>query len=117
MKRSFVFSAALLLFLFISTSYSQVSKTFKVYNKTGATVTSLRFSTNDEYNWSLPLNTAEKVMNNQNFSFTMKVDTARCTYDFKFTIEDGTDYILEDVKLCEKPEFDLVIPEKKEPDK
>jgi len=117
MKPGFFIFAALLLLLYISSSYSQVSKTFKVFNKTGITVTSLRVSSNDIYNWSLPLNTAEKVMNNQNFSFTMKVDTARCIYDFKFTIEDGTDYIIEDVKLCEKPEFDLLIPEKKEQDK
>jgi hypothetical protein len=115
MKSGICLCASLLLCIFVSSSFSQVSKTFKVYNKTGVTVTSLRFSSNDEYNWSLPLNTADKVPNNQNFSFTMKIDTARCTYDFKFTTEDGTDYIVEDVKLCEKPEFDLVIPEKKEP--
>jgi hypothetical protein len=71
-------------------------------------------SSNDIYNWSLPLNTAEKVMAGQSFNFNTKVDTARCTYDFKFTVEDGTDYIIEDVKLCEKHEFDLAIPEKKE---
>lgn len=113
MKRSILLTAALTLFLFISSAYSQVSKTYKANNKTGATITSLRVSSNDVYDWSLPLNTQEKVMNSQTFNFTMKIDTARCIYDFKFTTDDGTDYILEDISLCAKTDIDIMMPEKK----
>ncbi len=116
MKQGFVISVVVVLFLLISSAYSQVSKTFKFNNKTGVTITSLRVASNDTYDWSLPLNTQEKVMNNQSFNFTMKIDTARCIYDFKFTTDDGTDYILEDITLCAKADIDLVIPEKKEKD-
>jgi hypothetical protein len=101
------------LFLFTFTSFSQLNVTVKAHNKTGLTITALRISQNDAYNWSLPLNMVEKVKDSQTIEFKWKVDTNICKYDFQFTDDVGTNYILEDISICGKHEFDIIKPEEK----
>ncbi len=118
MKRVLFLVISSILFLSIST-YSQIDKKIKVTNKSGQIVTSVRLSSNNEYNWSLAVNTMEKVPINQSFDFTWRVaDTSKCIYDLKFTTDAGTDYIMEDLMLCDKTSvIELMIPEVKEPEK
>ncbi|HJY64588.1 MAG TPA: hypothetical protein VJ455_10565 [Ignavibacteria bacterium] len=118
MKRVLFLVISSILFLSIS-SYSQIDKKVKITNKSGQIVTSVRLSSNNEYSWSLSVNTMEKVPIDQSFNFTWRVaDTAKCIYDLKFTTDAGTDYIMEDLMLCEKsPIIELMIPEMKEPEK
>jgi len=102
-----------LLIIFCSTSYSQLNITIKAHNKSGMTITALRIAQNDTYNWSLALNVIEKVKDGQTIEFKWKVDTSICKYDFQITSEDNTYYILEDINICGKSEFDIIKPEEK----
>jgi hypothetical protein len=101
------------LLIIIANADAQPSKTFKVINKSGIAVTSVRLSSNDTYTWGLSLTTMDKVPNDKSFDFVQKIDTARCIYDFKFTGDDGKDYIIENVDLCTTKEIVLAIPEEK----
>ncbi|HEY3251513.1 MAG TPA: hypothetical protein VGK25_10390 [Ignavibacteria bacterium] len=111
-----VFLAVLVLSLLIiiANAGAQTSKTFKVTNKSGMAVTSVRLASNDTYTWGLSLTTMDKVPIDKSFDFVQKIDTARCIYDFKFTGDDGKDYIIENVDLCSTKEIVLAIPEEKD---
>jgi len=113
MKENFFWGAFILaLLLFVNTADAQIlTKTFKVVNKTGMNVTSVRIATLDAYSWSMPLNTT-KVPNNSSFEYQKKYDTSKCTYDFQFTTEDGVDYIIKS-DLCTSETITLAIPEEK----
>lgn len=115
MKFSFVFAVVIAVLMFLnSDSYSQVEKTVRIKNMTGSPISSVRISPNDQYIWSLPLNTTEKVADNAYFEYKRKIDTSNCIYDFKFDAEDGTEYILENLNLCETDEIHMIIPKKEE---
>jgi len=118
MKLVLFLAISFILFFNIS-AFSQTDRKVKITNKSGEVVTSVRLSSNDQYNWSLSVNTMDKVANNQSFDFVWRInDTSKCIYDLKFTIEAGTDYIIEDIKLCDKnPLIELLKPEQKEPEK
>jgi hypothetical protein len=103
------------LFFFAANLSAQTSKTFKVINKSGLAVTSVRLASNDTYSWGLSLNIMDKVPNDKSFDFVQKIDTGRCIYDFKFTTDDKKDYIIENVDLCTAKEIILAIPEEKPP--
>lgn len=102
--------------IIVANASAQQSRTFKVINKSGIAVTSVRLASNDTYEWGLSLTTMDKVLNDKSFDFVQKIDTARCVYDFKFTGEDGKDYIIENVNLCSSKEIILAIPEEKPPE-
>jgi len=102
-----------LLFLFCITTFSQLNITVKAHNKSGMTITALRISQNDTYNWSLALNVVEKVKDGQIIEFKWKVDTSICKYDFQVTTDDNTSFIMEDVNICGKSVFDIIKPEEK----
>ena len=114
MKENFFWGAFILaLLLFVNTADAQIlTKTFKVINKTGVNVTSVRISTFDAYTWSMELNTMEKIPNNGSFEFQRKYDTSKCDYEFKFTTEDGVDHIIKS-NLCASATITLAIPEEK----
>jgi hypothetical protein len=115
MKQNFLWIALVLAFLFIGNSVTaQVSKTFKVINKSGFSVTSVRISQSNANEWSMELNTMDKIPNNGSFDFGQKYDTARCMHDIKFTAEDGTEYFLKDINLCRVKEIVLEIREEKQ---
>lgn len=102
------------LVIFTITSFSQQNVTVKAHNRTGMTITSLRIAQNDgSYSWSLSLNVAEKVKDGQTIEFKWKVDTNICKYDFQFQTDDNAYYIMEDINICGKNEFDIIKPEEK----
>ncbi len=116
MKLNILWGALILAFLLIiktESSNSQVSKTFRVTNKTGIALTSVRISSANANEWGLELNTMEKFANNTSFDFGHKVDTARCMFDIKFTAEGGTEYFMEDVNFCTAKDIQLIIAEEK----
>jgi len=114
MKRNFLRGALILsLLLLVDSSEAQISKTFRVVNKTGIALTSVRISSSNANEWGLELNTMEKMPNNTSFEFGHKIDTARCMYDIKFTAEDGTEFFMKDVNFCQLKEIALVMPEEK----
>ncbi|MCI0450676.1 MAG: hypothetical protein L0Y79_13015 [Chlorobi bacterium] len=114
MKGNFFLGTFILaLLLLVSAARAQIlTKTFKVVNKTGLNVTSVRISTFDAYTWSMELNTMEKIPNNGSFEFQRKYDTSKCNYEFKFTTEDGVDHIIKS-DLCGSATITLAIPEEK----
>ncbi len=112
MKRNLFLTASIAaLFFFTYTLSAQTSKTFKVVNKTGNPVTSVRMSKSNANEWGLELNTMEKVPNGSSFEFGTKIDAAMCKYDVKFVSADGVEYYMKDVDLCQIKEIVLVMPD------
>jgi len=111
MKR--LLSLALLIFSFLiltSSSYSQLSKTYTVVNKTGMVVTSVFVAPSGTGTWSDNISTLDKISNKEGFQYAFEVDQKNCTYDIKFKGEDGKDYTLKNVNLCSSAVVTLTKP-------
>lgn len=112
-QRTFWTSVILCIFFIGYTANSQVTKTFKVTNKTGIPLKSVRCAKADTFEWGFELNVSDKIPLNGSFDFNTKIDTAFCKYDFKFTGVDDAEYILKKVDMCSSTKIELIMPEEK----
>ncbi len=109
------FWAALLFIglLFIAgTATAQLTQTYMVTNQTGMTITTVSISQNEANKWSTNLLTKDKVLNSESFEFKQSVDKANCVYDIKFMADNGKEYYMQDVNLCNVSTISLVSPDK-----
>jgi len=114
-----LFAAVFVLALIINSSVNaQVEKKFKITNKTGIALVSIRFALHDSFNWGMDLNTTSKLPINGFIEFRHKVDSNLCAYDIKFADDGAKEYIMLNVDFCKQTDIQLMIPEEKiEPQK
>ena len=104
MKKS-IFMAALVICLAGSTAFSQNTRAIIFQNDLGFTIngiymepTGLKTSV-----WGPNIYTLDNTWyNGNNFSYTMfpNSTTASCTYDVKYTGDNGIDYVVKNVDIC-----------------
>ena len=111
MNQKLFFTSVIVCIFFIGyNTNSQVTKTFKVSNKTGIALKSVRCAKADTFEWGYELNVSDKIPIGGSFDFNGKIDTAFCNYDFKFTGVDDAEYILKKVNMCSSKNIELVMP-------
>lgn len=74
---------------------------FSMTNNTGMTLLDVFISPNDENSWGSDVIPKDVIANGETFDFTFTdVSPDKCIWDIKFTAENGTEYIMQDVNLC-----------------
>ena len=100
--KNYVFGAIVMILLAVSWNslLSQESQTLVVANKTGETVTTVYVSPAGTNSWGTSINTKDKLLSGEMLQYTQKIDNTKCTYDLKFTLDDGKEYIMPNLNLC-----------------
>ena len=111
MKRLLSLALLLISFLILSSSAnSQLSKTYTVVNKTGMVITSVFVAPTGSGSWGDNISTLDKLSNKEGFQYAFDVDQKNCAYDIKFKGEDGKEYTLKNINLCNNAVVTLTKP-------
>jgi len=110
MRKSLITSTVVLFaILFMSAaSNAQLSKTYTIVNKSGATITSVYYAPTGTTKWEGNISTIENMKNNEGFQYAIEADGTNCNFDFKFTCSDGKEYFLRNVDACKNAIIKLV---------
>jgi hypothetical protein len=84
-----------------SSSTDNAVQNFSMVNNTGMTLIDVFISPNDANTWGEDVIPKDVIANGETFDFTFTdVSSDKCIWDIKFTGENGTEYIMQDVNLC-----------------
>lgn len=100
--RKTIFFALLLICscLLYNSAYAQLSNTYTVVNKSGVVVKSVYVCPSGTNNWGSNICTVDMLKTNEGFQYGFDADKDHCSFDIKFTGDDGKDYIMPGVSLC-----------------
>lgn len=77
------------------------AQNFQMVNNTGMVLLDVFISPNDSEDWGSDVIPKDVIQNGETFDFTFTdVSPDKCIWDIKFTAENGTEYIMQDINLC-----------------
>lgn len=77
------------------------TQNFQMVNNTGMILVDVFISPNDSEDWGSDVIPKDVIQNGETFDFTFTdVSPEKCIWDIKFTGENGTEYIMQDINLC-----------------
>ncbi|HRE40942.1 MAG TPA: hypothetical protein PLG90_06380 [Ignavibacteria bacterium] len=75
---------------------------FSITNKTGMTLIDVFISPNESNDWGEDVIPTDMIADGETFNFTFTdVSPDKCMWDIKFNAEDGVEYFMKGVNLCE----------------
>jgi hypothetical protein len=83
-----------------NSAYAQLSNTYTIVNKSGVVVKSVYVSPTGTNNWGGNICTVDMLKTNEGFQYGFDADKDHCSFDIKFTGDDGKDYLMSGVSLC-----------------
>lgn len=75
---------------------------FSITNNTGLTLIDVYISPNESNDWGEDVIPKDMIADGETFDFTFSdVSAEKCLWDIKFNAEDGVEYFMKGVNLCE----------------
>lgn len=90
------------------TAFGQDDREYLVTNGTGITVVDVTASPSGRNMWGNNLITKSMTADGDDVIFSIPVTTTDCVWDFKFHDENGAEYVMEKVNLCNTTTFILM---------
>lgn len=102
--------AFILAFLAAESTHAQATRTYKIINGSGNTITAVYISPRNTDQWGKNILNIHEVENGQSFLFTASTPLNNCNMDVKFVGTENKSYILRNVDLCKATGVNLTIP-------
>lgn len=108
MRKIIFLSQVLCILLFSSAIFSQPKQVpCTVKNNSGLIITSVSITQSGGSDWTSVSGSKKAIADNGSFIFMIELDSSACSYDIRFTANDGNTYFMDNVNLCSSTNISL----------
>ena len=108
MKKIIVLSQVVCILLFSTALFSQPKQVpCTVKNNTGLIATSVSITQSGGADWTSISGSKKAITDNGSFMFMIELDSSACSYDIRFTANDGNTYFMDNINLCSSTNISL----------